>query len=222
MTRPTESPSGGYRRREHERQAVVFGLLIAFLGLSGLGALAVYSGALSLPGSAEFVVPTSTQDSIVQAQACVPADTFPVPYNEVNVTVLNGSDRAGLAGAVGDALAQRGFTLIGTGNDTRRPATGLISFGLPGIGAAYTLLAHYPEARLVLDARTDASVDLTVPESFDDLIETDLVALDPEQTLVSVADCEDPATITPQPAPARLTETADPEAPAEDEAPAEG
>ena len=33
----------------HERQAVVFGLLIAALAVVGLGALAVYTGAIDAP-----------------------------------------------------------------------------------------------------------------------------------------------------------------------------
>ncbi|MEK8227446.1 hypothetical protein NKG05_17085 [Oerskovia sp. M15] len=35
----------------HERQAVVFGLLVAFLAITGIGALAVYTGAVDAPST---------------------------------------------------------------------------------------------------------------------------------------------------------------------------
>ena len=56
------------RRREHERQAVVFGVLIAFLAVCGIFALAVYSGAISSP----FNRPFTTVGVAEQ-------ETYPVP-----------------------------------------------------------------------------------------------------------------------------------------------
>lgn len=194
-------------RHKHERQAVVFGVLIALMAISGLAALAVYTGALALPGDPEFVTAEPTGTSIVQSPACVPDETYPVAYNQVQVTVLNGSTRSGLASTVADLLAERGFDVLGVGNDTRAPIDPLISFGPEGIAQAYTLLAHYPTARLVLDARVDGTVDLTVPQSFEELEPVDSVTLDPETPLVSVPDCTDPATITPLPLPAHLAPT---------------
>lgn len=194
-------------RHKHERQAVVFGVLIALLAISGLAALAVYTGALVLPGDPEFVTAEPTGTSIVQSQACVPDETYPVAYSQVQVTVLNGSTRSGLASTVAEMLADRGFDILGAGNDTRQPIEPLISFGPEGIAQAYTLLAHYPTARLVLDARVDDTVDLTVPQSFEELEPVESVTLDPETPLVSVPECADPATITPLPLPAHLAPT---------------
>jgi hypothetical protein len=37
------------RRHMHERQAVIFGVLLAGLALAGLGAAAVYTGTLAVP-----------------------------------------------------------------------------------------------------------------------------------------------------------------------------
>lgn len=203
-TEPSDATQVNRRRRKHERQAVVFGMLIAFLAVAGLGALAVYTGALALPKQPDFIASESKAITVAQQPACVPEGALPLPYVDVHVTVLNGSDRGGLAGTVSKLLTERGFSVDGTGNDAREPARPLISFGDDGVAHAYTLLAHYPEAQLVLDARTDSSVDLTVPESFVELEPEDAVTLNAETPLVSVAGCVDAAQITPLPAPARF------------------
>lgn len=195
------------RRKQHERQAVVFGLLIALLAATGVVGLAVYTGAFSFPGNGEFVAKeTEPATTFAAPQPCVPAGTAPVGRKKIKVTVLNGSDRAGLAAVVSDLLDDEGFTVEGTGNDTRRPSTPVISFGVKGITRAYTLLAYIPEARLVLDTRPGASVDLTVTEKFAGFVPSDQVNLDPEIPLESVPDCVELDDVTPQPAPARFDE----------------
>lgn len=197
------------RRRKHERQAVIFGVLIAFLAVSGLGALAVYTGALSLPDQPEFMVKESDNVDVSQQPACVPADTKPLPYAKVHVTVLNGSNRGGLAGSVSKLLTERGFSVDSTGNDARKPNRALISFGDDGVAHAYTLLAHYPEAQLVLDARKDSTVDFTVPEDFAELEAEDAIELDVDSPLTSLAGCAEAGQITPLPAPARFDDEED-------------
>ena len=142
---------------------------------------------------------------------CVPPDTLPVAAGEIAVTVLNGSDRAGLAGSVGELLTDRGFLIENTGNDPRNPVVSLISFGAEGIAQAYTLRAHVPDAQLVLDARQGTSIDLTVASSFATLAPLEQVELDPAAPLTPLTGCADVATVTPLSAPARLAT----EAPAE-------
>lgn len=204
-TRLTPAEARALRRRhKHERQAVLFGMIIAALAVVALGALAVYSGAVTLPGQPEFRAVEERGTRIEQPQVCVPPDTLPVPANEVSVTVLNGSDRAGLAGSVGELLGDRGFLIENLGNDSRGPVLSLISFGAEGVAQAYTLHAHIPDAQLVLDARTGTSVDLTVATSFTTLAALDAVTLDPAAPLEPVTGCADLATVTPMPAPARL------------------
>lgn len=198
------------RRKQHERQAVIFGLLIALLAATGVVGLAVYTGAFSFPGSAEFVAKAEEPGTAFAApQPCVPSGSVPVGRKKIKVTVLNGSDRAGLAGVVGDLLTDEGFTVEGTGNDTRRPTQPVISFGAKGITRAYTLLAYLPDSRLVLDNRTGGSVDLTVTAEFAGLVPSEQITLDPEIPLESVPDCVELDDVTPQPAPARLTKTED-------------
>lgn len=226
------------RRRKHERQAVVFGSLIAALALAGLGATAVYTGAMEMSFlEREFTTPEPDPESVVAAPPCLPADTLPVDPATTQIRVLNGTTRAGLAGNTQTELQARGFVVTETGNYRPSGVTGTarIRFGEPGIAAAYTLAAHVPGAMLVLDMRSDATVDLILGTEYSTLVSNDEVT----QTLVATEPLANPpgcipmaealknAAPAPSPSPAPSTESTegDPagEDPAlEDEMPAEG
>ncbi|MGH3588425.1 MAG: hypothetical protein ACRDQ0_19135, partial [Pseudonocardia sp.] len=83
------------RKREHERQAVVFGLLIAFLLIAGLAAAAMYSGAFSSPFSRPVYTPVA---EVPQPEPCLPQvdgqpdGALPVPYSKIRVRVYNASE----------------------------------------------------------------------------------------------------------------------------------
>ncbi|NCT92349.1 LytR C-terminal domain-containing protein [Cellulomonas sp. APG4] len=195
------------RRRRRERQAVVFGSLIAGLAVAGLGAAATYTGALDLPFlEREFASPAPEAGASTSPPPCPAEGTLPVPYTDVQVTVLNGAGIAGLAGQVQGDLASRGFTVLGTGNfPTSLPGTAQIMFGAQGVAAAYTLAAHLTDPVLVLDLREDATVDLVLGEAFDVPVPLESVALDPETPLTPVEGCvpleEALTTAVPAPAP---------------------
>ena len=203
---PIDRARTDQRRRKHERQAVVFGLLIAFLAVAGLGALAVYTNAFELPNQPDFIVKEKAGTKITADQPCAPSGTLALTPKNVHITVLNGSARAGLAGTVAELLKNRGFAVDGTGNDGRQLARPLISFGAKGVAAAYTLRLHYPEAQLVLDSRKGKGIDLAVPDSFSNLEPEESISVDPESDLPSAPDCKPIADITPQPAPQRIVE----------------
>ena len=175
------------RRHKHERQAVVFGSLIAFLAVAGLGATAVYTGAVEVPFlDREFTTPEpESTGPTFAAPPCLPVDTLPVAPGTTQIRVQNGTSRAGLAGATDNELKARGFATIEIGN--YRPVgvqgTARIRFGEPGIAAAYTIAGHVPNAILVLDRRTDATVDLILGEEWNSLVPLEEVVLDPVQPL---------------------------------------
>ena len=215
------------RRRKHERQAVVFGSLIAALAIAGLGATAVYTGAMEMSFlDRDFTTPAPDPDTIVAAPPCLPADTLPVDPATTQIRVQNGTTRAGLAGRTQTDLQARAFVVIETGNYRPVGVTGTarIRFGATGIATAYTLAKHVPNALMVLDLRTDATVDLILGEDFETLVPAEEVAatLVATEPMVSPAGCvplEDALT-TAGPAP---TPSAPPtEAPAEGEVPPEG
>lgn len=180
------------RRHQHERQAVVFGGLVAGLAVVGLGAAAVYSDAVDAPMlDRDFVTPVVTETGPdLPPPPCPPDGAVPLAYSAVSVAVLNGSTRAGLAGITANDLAGRGFEIASTGNYPSDPGVPAeLLFGEAGVAAAYTLAAQLEDAVLVLDTREDASVDLVLGEEFGGLAPAETVELDPEAPLVGVAGC---------------------------------
>ncbi|MDO8121953.1 LytR C-terminal domain-containing protein [Isoptericola sp. b490] len=181
------------RRHQHERQAVVFGSLIAGLAVAALGAVAVYTDSIQ-PGFLDrsFVTPSAAPNGpVLPPPPCPPQGALPAAYGSVTVSVYNASSRNGLAGTTADVLAGRGFA-IGTVADYPGSAPAVpveVLFGETGIANAYTVAAQLIKPRLVLDTRQDASVDLVVGVDFAGMVPTDQVALDPTTPLVGVAGC---------------------------------
>lgn len=199
------------RRREHERQAVVFGVLIAFLAVCGIFALAVYSGAISSPFNRSFnTVGVAEQETY--PVPCLPAvdgqpdGALPVAYSKVQVRVLNATAVSTVVGEVGAAAAfeseldRRGFDVIQLGDyEGSQKVYSELRFGTRGVVAAYTLAEHLPEVRLVLDDRTGTTVDLLVGESYEAPYPVEDVTVSSDQPLQNREGCVAIAEVTPQP-----------------------
>jgi LytR cell envelope-related transcriptional attenuator len=193
----------------HERQAVIFGVLLAGLAVAGLGAAAMFTGSLELPGFARDFKSVPSATSTQDPYPCPPAGALPVPYAQVTVNVFNATSRVGLAGSTTADLQERGFVVAVTENATAKyDGTARIIFGTPGVAQAYTLAAHVDGAVLVLDARTDATVDLALGAEFAEIKPVDTVVLDPAVPLVAPEGC------------IPFDQVTAPEAPAPTEAPA--
>lgn len=222
------------RRRKHERQAVVFGSLIAALALAGLGATAVYTGAMEMSFlDRDFTTPPPDPDSIVVAPPCLPPDTLPVDPTTMQILVQNGTSRTGIAGQTKTDLEARTFVVTGVGDYRPVGVTGTarIRFGEAGIAAAYTLAAHVPRPLLVLDRRADATVDLILGEEWEALVPLEEVTLVPTEPLTDPLNCVPMAealrTAGPAPSPSAAPTAPATEEPAADETvdedtPAEG
>jgi len=217
------------RRHLHERQAVVFGSLVAVLAVVGLGSAAVYTGVMKVPFlDREFSSPPPADTGPAALPApCPPDGTLPMPYNAVQVNVLNGSGRTGLAGQTATGLTARGFIVLTTGNyPTSLSGNAQISFGEPGLAAAYTLAAQFDQPQLVLDTRVDATVDLVLGDTYADLLDPTGVLLDPAAPLVGVTGCvsldEARLSAVPGPTPAPTEEFQDGGTEDSVEAPPEG
>ncbi|MBD5786080.1 LytR C-terminal domain-containing protein [Cellulosimicrobium terreum] len=195
----------------HERQAVVFGLLIAILAVLGLGALAVYTGAIDAPFDRALSTPEVEADPLADVKVpCLAEDTLPVAARKVHVNILNASgSSAPLASTNQSLLVERSFTVDSIGNapdldDVEGPdavSRTQIHFGVDGIAAAYTLAAHYPNPGLVLDDREGASVDLYIGEDYVNLVDPELVGLDPDVPLENPEGCVPLDEVTPTPSP---------------------
>jgi len=190
------------RRHRRERQALLFGVLLAALALAGLGAIGVFTGAISSPFSRDFSTPKADPKNAVAPAPCPPEGSLPVAYKDIQAKVLNSTKRGGLATTTAAALAGRGFTIVGTGNSPAAVAGSVrIGFGASGVGAAYTIAAQFDHPALALDARTDAGVDVIVGDSFETLLEPTAITLDPAAPLKGAAGCVPLADAQTAPAP---------------------
>jgi hypothetical protein len=216
MTTPDESQRARAlrRRHKHERQAVIFGVLVAFLAVAGLGAVAVYTGTIEPPFDRDFTAKETKVDAAF-SQPCLPEGTTPVGYGDITLNVFNATDRGGLASTVTSQLAERGFVVATTGNSEAKNAGVRIAFGAAGLAQAYTVAAHFPESSFYYDAREDASVDVVLGESYEALTAPEELQLDPAVPMVSAEGCLAITDITPAPLP---TEEATEEEPAEEPA----
>jgi hypothetical protein len=87
----------------------------------------------------------------------------------VTVNVYNSTDRAGLAASVAKSLRIQGFKVVDVANDPLgRPISGAgeIRHGPDGEAGATLVAARLSGAKLVLDNRTDATVDLVLGKTF--------------------------------------------------------
>ncbi|SNS66086.1 LytR cell envelope-related transcriptional attenuator [Micrococcales bacterium KH10] len=185
------------RRRKRARQSVVFGVLIATMALAGLGATAVYSGAISLPFAREFSSDKAPADPALTPPCLTEERRNPAAYNKVKVRIYNSSERRGLASTVAKSLEGRGFHIVTTGNLSAGVNDARISFGHKGLVRAYTLAAHLPDVQLLYDDRSGATVDLIVGQSFEALIPEDAVRLQPKIPMENLPGCVPLDTMTP-------------------------
>ena len=173
---------------------MVFGVLIAFLAVCGIFALAVYSGAISSPFNRPFTT-VGVSDQKDYPVPCLPAvegqpdGALPIAYTDVKVRLLNASKESGLAGAHETVLAERGFTILETGNVSLLLEESEIRFGSKGTVQAYTLAAQFPTMRLVLDDREDRSIDLLIGADFDPPVDIEDVDVAADQPLQNAEDC---------------------------------
>jgi len=206
----------------HERQAVIFGVLLAVLALAGLGGVAVYTGALDVPGlSRGFSTPPPDPNSTF-AIPCPPEGAAPVPYSQVTVTVANSTARTGLAAATKSALEARGFQVgAPTSSKAAVAASARLVFGVSGVAAAYTVAAQIKDPEMVLDARAGTTVDVIVGTAYSGLIPADSITLDPTVAFAAPAGCVPIEQMTPVPEAVTPSPAASPsESPATDATPA--
>ena len=208
-----DSVTRARRRRERERQAVIFGVLVTGMIIVGLGAFAIYTGNMDAPfglGDREFTQPqadASTTPPCLPSIPTGPGETsfpVPIPYGEINLRVLNASGVAGVAAATETVLEQRGFNVDAIGDFAGgRLRYSEIRFGQQSIVAAYTLAGQFTEMRLVLDDRLDDTLDLIMGAAYQRPMPEDDVVLAPDISLENATDCLPADRIIPLPAPVR-------------------
>ncbi|MFJ9839202.1 LytR C-terminal domain-containing protein [Kitasatospora sp. NPDC101155] len=94
----------------------------------------------------------------------------------VTVNVYNATTKAGLAGRTADELKKRGFTIGKVGNapaelDKKVPGTAQVIAGPAGAGGGTLVGSQIAGATVTADARTDASVDFVIGDSYNALLD---------------------------------------------------
>ena len=104
---------------------------------------------------------------------CITLAIFPVEFvpdpDEVEVRVLNGSKRVGVAGITGEVLENAGFKVLEVGNlgaDNIKSAAE-IRYGKKSKSAAILLQAYIVNAVLVQDNRKGKSIDIVIGQEFE-------------------------------------------------------
>lgn len=199
----TESSARREARRQYmrTRQTTVFSFVAAVLVVALVISLMFFFHAFGL-GTHESA---AVQPNYGVVAPCAPKDaagntaTY-VSTDKISVRVLNGTQHAGLAQAVGEALDNRKFnitTISSFTSDSLDRTT--IYFGINAIPAAYTLASDFTDARMVMDNRKDALIDVAVGATFNDLKDVKNVPAVGSQ-IANISGCEDAAKMTNLPA----------------------
>lgn len=174
------------RRRTRARQSLVFvAIFLVVVGI-GIGAAGVNRGWWEGPFAAADDTASTTPTT-----ACPTPTTVPVDAPGVQVSVLNSTDRPGLAGGVAQELTARGLVVGAVANAPDGvvvPGAAEVRYGPEGARAAQGLASIAPGAELVLDdQRAGPAVDLVLGEAW--------TALAPADTPLTAVVAPDPATV---------------------------
>ncbi|APU41454.1 LytR C-terminal domain-containing protein [Streptomyces sp. TN58] len=178
--------------RKRSRRRIVLGVLgsVLALALVGYGALQLIdvfqgdspkrntaAGAKDCPTKSPEAAAKGGGAPAAAATASAPAKPAVVlpPPGEITVNVYNATPRAGLAKAVGDELAKRGFVVGSVGNapadfDKKVPGTGILLGSPTTDKAVFAVLGtQLAGTTLQTDTRETADVDLILGDAFTEL-----------------------------------------------------
>ncbi|MGW0750289.1 LytR C-terminal domain-containing protein [Streptomyces sp. NPDC002587] len=178
------------RKRSRRRIVLaVFGsvLALALLGYGALQLIDVFQGNSPKRNTAAGTkdCPTTAAEPAAKggskaspeaaaSAAAGPAVVLPKP-GDITVNVYNATPRAGLAKAVGDELAKRGFVIGNVGNapadfDKKVPGTAILLGSPAADKAAFSVLGtQLVGATQQTDARETADIDLILGDAFKEL-----------------------------------------------------
>lgn len=148
-------------RRARRRTALIITALLLTLVVALGASLAYMQGwfGLGSEGGSDDVAAVTTA-----------APTPELTSEDVEVTVLNATDRAGLAGRASEGLQVRGFSVAGVDNTGPVEGTGVIRHGAEGVEAAELLRESLPQdLPLDQDEREGSGVDLVLGPDWEDL-----------------------------------------------------
>lgn len=175
-----------------DRQKIVFTVAIGALAIVLVISFLVYFGVLGKTETSANSVQPNYGVAAPCPTAAEGATAKAVNPSIINVRVLNGTDKVGLADAVSEALTNRGFVSKGVSN---YPGTVTIKrteirFGKNTINEAYTLAGQFNDAILRMDDREDKLIDVVIGSTFSDLVDEDQISTKTDADLKSVEGCK--------------------------------
>lgn len=177
------------RKRLQQRQTVIFGSIIAVLLGVALFAGAVWAEIVPAPFTVELKTPEPEETPVV-SQPCPPADALPVPMADITVNVMNSTQTVGLGARTADGIREHGVNVetIGNASELYLGAAKVLT-GVEHLDAAYTVADMIPEAQIVLDARTEAIIDVVLGSGFTAVHTADELRLAPDEVIPAPANC---------------------------------
>ncbi|MGW6914727.1 LytR C-terminal domain-containing protein [Kitasatospora sp. NPDC054939] len=157
-------------------------LALALIGLGGVQLWSIFTGAgkdataqaCASPSGKPLAAPTPEP---TPGAPGAPVDPKAVPQpSAVTVNVYNATAKSGLAARTAEELKKRGFTIGKVGNapaelDKKVPGTAQVIGGPAAVGALTLVGSQIAGATTTPDARTDASVDFVIGDSYNTLLD---------------------------------------------------
>ena len=159
MDHPQRTVVSGYRRRQRRRAAITLSLV----GLVMVGTFA-YAAAYF-----QGWITTGAPKPVANPACQVAAPARALTPRAVTINVYNATNRDGLAASVSKSLRGQGFKVRTIANDplgTQITGVGDVRHGELGTASAKLIALRLPGARMVLDERTDDTVDLVLGNGF--------------------------------------------------------
>ncbi|MFJ6139285.1 LytR C-terminal domain-containing protein [Kitasatospora sp. NPDC092286] len=160
-------------------------LALALIGLGGVQLWDIFSGkgrnasaqACETPSGKALAAPAQDASPDAPGASAALADPHAIPQPAtVTVNVYNATAKAGLAARTAEELKKRGFAIGKVGNapaelDKKVPGTAQVIAGPAGVGASTLLGSQIAGATTTADARTDATVDFVIGDSYNALLD---------------------------------------------------
>lgn len=200
---PNLGPSGGPPPRR-SRAAMITLIVVVAIALFGAGVVLAWF----LRGSTgTAATPDGSQTPACVTTTATPGVGLPKP-GTVSINVYNSTDRTGLAAQTAATLKGRGFVIGTIANDPLGktiPGSAELRHGPKGTKNAELLTYYIAGAKLVTDARSDASVDVVLGEGFKKVRSPAAVEAALKKPVVTQTGPGCPATTNQAPAPGAST-----------------
>ena len=148
-----------YRKRTQQRQTVVFGSILATMGVLLVLSMLVWSGIIPVPFERKF---SETPDPNRAITPCLPAEpTQAVDLATITLNVYNSTNRTGIGSEASGAFTNMGISVPNPASNwssstMSEPAR--IITGPTGVVAAYSLAQYIPDS--VISINPDETTDV--------------------------------------------------------------